>query len=207
MLNLFGLVDHMKIDTITRVLFPSPGYNDNSSSRFPMQSQNMNVSASVQLNDASFQNHSVGTSQQGLPSGNYNMLPLGPQQSSMPSFLAPGTSNLSTSYRGADDFFTEEIRLRSHEMLGNEDMQQLLHIFNSGGSGHPSATNVTEDNYPYASQQVPDMSSAFGFNEDRSRSGKAVVGWLKLKAALRWGIFIRKKAAERRAQIVELDDL
>lgn len=185
--------------------FLSPGYNDSSGSRFSMQSQNMNVGPSVQLNDASFQNHSVGTSQQPLPSGSYNMLPLGPQQSSMPSFLAPGTSNLA-SYRGADDFFTEEIRLRSHEMLGNEDMQQLLHVFNSGGSAHPSAS-VTEDSYPYASQQVPDMSSAFGFNEDRSRSGKAVVGWLKLKAALRWGIFIRKKAAERRAQIVELDDL
>ncbi|XP_019169624.1 PREDICTED: calmodulin-binding protein 60 B-like isoform X2 [Ipomoea nil] len=176
------------------------GYNDNSGSRFAMQPQNM-------LSDASFQNHSVGTSQQPLPSGNYNMLPLGPQQSSMPSFLAPGTSNLA-SYRGADDFFTEEIRLRSHEMLGNEDMQQLLHVFNSGGSAHHPSANVTEDSYPYASQQqVPDMSSAFGFNEDRSRPGKAVVGWLKLKAALRWGIFIRKKAAERRAQIVELDDL
>ena len=32
------------------------------------------------------------------------------------------------------------------------------------------------------------------------------VGWLKLRAALRWGIFIRKRAAERRAQIVQLDD-
>ncbi|KAF9683508.1 hypothetical protein SADUNF_Sadunf04G0021100 [Salix dunnii] len=42
---------------------------------------------------------------------------------------------------------------------------------------------------------------------DRSRSsGKAVVGWLKLKVALRCGIFVRKKAAERRAQLVELDD-
>nr|GMD09012.1 calmodulin-binding protein 60 D-like [Ipomoea batatas] len=172
------------------------GYNDNSGSMFP------NVSASVQLSDASFQNHSVGASQQALPSGNYNMLPLGPQ----PSFLAPGTSNLA-SYSGADDFFTEEIRLRSHEILGNQDMQQLLHVFNSGGSGRPPANVITEDSYPYTSQQAPDMPSAFGFNEDRSRSGKAVVGWLKLKAALRWGIFIRKKAAERRAQIVELDDL
>nr|GMD06879.1 Calmodulin-binding protein 60 C [Ipomoea batatas] len=169
------------------VFFLSPGYNDNSGSMFP-------------------NNHSVGASQQALPSGNYNILPLGPQQSSMPSFLAPGTSNLA-SYSGADDFFTEEIRLRSHEILGNQDMQQLLHVFNSGGSGRPPANVITEDSYPYTSQQAPDMPSAFGFNEDRSRSGKAVVGWLKLKAALRWGIFIRKKAAERRAQIVELDDL
>ncbi|KAK8965375.1 hypothetical protein KSP40_PGU006629 [Platanthera guangdongensis] len=39
-----------------------------------------------------------------------------------------------------------------------------------------------------------------------SSSGKAVVWWLKIKAAMRWGIFIRKKAAERRAQIIELED-
>jgi hypothetical protein len=44
------------------------------------------------------------------------------------------------------------------------------------------------------------------FVEDSVKcSGKAVVGWLKLKAALRWGIFIRKKAAERRAQLTELN--
>ncbi|CAI0542497.1 unnamed protein product [Linum tenue] len=43
-------------------------------------------------------------------------------------------------------------------------------------------------------------------SQDRGRSsGKAVVGWLKLKAALRWGIFVRKRAAERRAQLIELD--
>ncbi|KAK8962048.1 hypothetical protein KSP40_PGU020846 [Platanthera guangdongensis] len=40
----------------------------------------------------------------------------------------------------------------------------------------------------------------------RSSSSKAVVWWLKIKAAMRWGIFIRKKAAERRAQIIELED-
>ncbi|KAI6678869.1 hypothetical protein NL676_039665 [Syzygium grande] len=36
--------------------------------------------------------------------------------------------------------------------------------------------------------------SNFGFNEDRSHSsGKAVIGWLKLKAALRWGIFCQEE--------------
>ncbi|GKV53037.1 hypothetical protein SLEP1_g59587 [Rubroshorea leprosula] len=45
------------------------------------------------------------------------------------------------------------------------------------------------------------------FDEDRSRPGKAVVGFLKIKAALRWGFFIRKKAAERQAQIVELEEV
>lgn len=31
------------------------------------------------------------------------------------------------------------------------------------------------------------------------------VGWLKLKAALQWGIFIRKRAAQRRARLEEVD--
>ncbi|KAL0305814.1 UNVERIFIED_CONTAM: Calmodulin-binding protein 60 B [Sesamum radiatum] len=66
--------------------------------------------------------------------------------------------------------------------------------------------NINENNYAYPAY-TPMTPSTFGFDVDRTRpSGKAVVGWLKLKAALRWGIFIRKKAAERRAQIVELDD-
>lgn len=85
----------------------------------------------------------------------------------------------------------EEIRLRSHEMLESEDMQQLLQLCSMGGNG--------EDGYGFPSPMVQ------GYEEDRVRSGKAVVGWLKIKAAMKWGIFIRKKAAERRAQIVELD--
>nr|GMD09583.1 calmodulin-binding protein 60 B-like [Ipomoea batatas]GME14283.1 calmodulin-binding protein 60 B-like [Ipomoea batatas]GME14284.1 calmodulin-binding protein 60 B-like [Ipomoea batatas] len=178
------------------------GYSDSMSGRFLMQSQNMDLNVTGHLNGP-FQNHLIGTSQQTQPPGTENMLALRPQQSSMSNFLTPGTTNLTS-----DDYFTEEdIRLRSHEMLENEDMQHLLRIFNMGGHSHTSA-NVMEENYPYASAYMPNMSSTFGFDDDRSRSsGKAVVGWLKLKAALRWGIFIRKKAAERRAQIVELDDL
>ncbi|KAF2561411.1 hypothetical protein F2Q70_00014824 [Brassica cretica] len=47
-----------------------------------------------------------------------------------------------------------------------------------------------------------------GDQPDRKRPAlaRSVVGWLKIKAAMRWGFFIRRKAAERRAQIVELDD-
>ncbi|KAK8965374.1 hypothetical protein KSP40_PGU006628 [Platanthera guangdongensis] len=40
----------------------------------------------------------------------------------------------------------------------------------------------------------------------KDHRGESVVWWLKIKAAMRWGIFIRKKAAERRAQIIELED-
>lgn len=90
-----------------------------------------------------------------------------------------------------DDFFSEEdIRLRSHEMLEDEDMQQLLRLFSMGGN--------EKDGFA-----LPSLMQGF---EDRGRSGKPVAGWLKIKAAMRCVFFIKRKAAERRAQIVELDD-
>lgn len=92
--------------------------------------------------------------------------------------------------------------MRSNEMLENEDMQQLLRVFSMGGN----SVNLPEDGYCFQSY-IPSPCPNFNFDEDRSRaSGKAVVGWLKIKAAMRWGIFVRKKAAERRAQLVEIED-
>ncbi|XP_009761691.1 calmodulin-binding protein 60 D-like [Nicotiana sylvestris] len=183
------------------------GYNDSRTGSYTIQSQNANLSVNEQLNGAPFppQNHHfVGTSQQTQPSGSGSMQTLRPPESSFSSFFAASIPN--PSYKGADDFFTEqEIRMRSHEMLENEDMQHLLRIFNMGGQNHASSSS-TQDNYQYGSSYMPSISSTYGFQEDRTRSGKAVVGWLKLKAALRWGIFIRKEAADKRAQIVELDD-
>ena len=137
-------------------------------------------------------------------------LALGPPQSS--SGFHAGSSSIQQSTmnpfddwshnrdKGVDEFFSEEeIRLRSHEMLENEDMQHLLRLFSMGGHAPMNA----EDGYSYPSFMPSPMPS---FDEDRSRSGRAVVGWLKIKAAMRWGFFIRKIAAEKRAQIEELDD-
>ncbi|GAB2211258.1 hypothetical protein Droror1_Dr00016551 [Drosera rotundifolia] len=119
----------------------------------------------------------------------------------------PSTNN----YRGIEDYVTEEeIRARSHEMLEHEDMQSLLRMFNMGGSHANYSQNVMGDMYTDSTGYTPRSSTgSYGLDdEDRGRpSGKAVVGWLKLKAALRWGIFVRKKAAERRAQLVELDEM
>ncbi|XWS15668.1 hypothetical protein CRYUN_Cryun34aG0021600 [Craigia yunnanensis] len=184
------------------------GYGDNVAARMSMQSQNVHLNAQTQLNGASItlQNPLVSASQQVQLPGNENELALGPSQSSMPGFHGVGTSNIPT-FKGVKDFFSEEIRMRSNEMLENEDMQHLLHIFNMGSHGH-TIFNASEDGYPYSSTYMPTPSLNYGFDNEASRSsGKAVVGWLKLKAALRWGIFIRKKAAERRAHLVELDDL
>ncbi|RVW46289.1 Calmodulin-binding protein 60 C [Vitis vinifera] len=171
--------------------------------RYPIQSQNVNLNAPMQFDGTSFplQNQLIGNPHQVQLPSNESMLALGPPPATTPGFQSVGTSNLN--YR-VDDFFPEdEIRMRSHEMLENDDMQHLLRIFNMGNHGHASA-NVTDDGYPYSSAYMPTSSTGYGFDEDRSRSsGKAVVGWLKLKAALRWGIFVRKKAAERRAQLVD----
>jgi hypothetical protein len=100
-----------------------------------------------------------------------------------------------------DEYLMDEIRARSHELLENDEMQHMLRFLSVGGA--PTGLNNV-DGFP----SYPSPAPAFGFDEDdRARSsGKAVVGWLKIKAAMRWGIFVRRKAAERRAQLVELED-
>ncbi|XP_047320876.1 calmodulin-binding protein 60 D-like [Impatiens glandulifera] len=118
-------------------------------------------------------------------------------------------------YSNYDDFniSEEEIRMRSHEMLENGDMQHLLRIFNMGGTttglGQSSINGSDSNNYPFNTPAAYNPNSTFGYglvDDQGPPSGNAVLGWLKLKAALRWGIFVRKKAAERRAQLVDLDD-
>lgn len=188
----------------------SLGYDDSMAARMSLQSQNAHLNAQTQMDCSSFtpQNPLVNASQSQqvqLPRKE-NELVLDPSQSSIPGFHGVGTSNIPTN-KGVEYFFSEEeIRMKSNEMLENEDMQQLLRIFNMGSQGH-TPFNASEDVYPYSSPYMPTPALNYGFNNEASNSsGKAVVGWLKLKAALRWGIFIRKKAAERRAHLVELDD-
>lgn len=101
-------------------------------------------------------------------------------------------------------FSEEEIRMKSHEMLENDDMQHLLRAFTMGGA----PVNSLDDDYGYTCPPYrPSLTQGFDLGEGQRRPpGKPVVGWLKIKAAMRWGIFVRKKAAERRAQIVDLED-
>ena len=185
----------------------SAGYHDGTATRFPMQPQNVNLNSCIQFdnNACALQNQLMNASHQAQLPRNDNVLMSGLSQSATHGFQNAGISNPTN--RGVEDLFPEEeIRLRSHEMLENEDMQHLLRIFNMGGQAHGSF-NAHEDGYSYSSAYMTATPMNYNFDDERSRSsGKAVVGWLKLKAALRWGIFIRKKAAERRAQLVELDD-
>ncbi|XP_058114122.1 calmodulin-binding protein 60 F-like [Magnolia sinica] len=135
-------------------------------------------------------------------------LALSTPQASIPQnmhFRSVSTPAFSGAYgRGSDEFLSEEeIRLRSSEMLANDEMQYLLRTFNVG-VGVGAFSHSEEACYNYNAGYEPQPDCRFSRDSGRS-SGKAVVGWLKLKAALRWGIFVRKKAAERRAQLVELD--
>jgi hypothetical protein len=156
-----------------------------------------------------------GSSVQTQTSRSSNMLALRPMQqpqnfefsglgqSTQPSGLNPfdDWSRLQENRGGgADDYLMDEIRARSHEILENDEMQQMLRLLSMGGA--PTGLNNV-DGFP----SYPSPAPAFSFEDNRARSsGKAVVGWLKIKAAMRWGIFVRRKAAERRAQLVELED-
>jgi hypothetical protein len=192
-------------------LFWASGYNENLSTRYSTEAQIVNPNPRIPFDSTSFASHEhvINNSHQAQSTRNDAVgLELGRPQSSTSGFQAiqPSTHNPFDDWtqnrdRGVDEFFSEEeIRIRSHEMLENEEMQQLLRILSMGGH---ASVNVPEDGYAFSSYVPSPMPS---FDEERGRSGKAVVGWLKIKAAMRWGFFIRKKAAEKRAQLVELDD-
>ncbi|KAL8488838.1 hypothetical protein ACS0TY_024952 [Phlomoides rotata] len=187
-----------------------PGYNDDMTARYRTPSQLMNP-GSVSPFDAGLltqQDHHQLNQFQSNTYDNRAGLALGLPQSS-PSFQESNShahlnpfEDWSSSREKGDDFLSEEeIRLKSNEILENEDMQHLLRLFSMGGQ----SVTAPDDEFSFP-PYIPSPSPGFSYSEDRARSGKAVVGWLKIKAAMRWGIFIRKKAAERRAQLVELED-
>ncbi|KAJ4752955.1 Calmodulin-binding protein [Rhynchospora pubera] len=190
------------------------GYNMGTS-RYPSNQQTMQFDRTsfmpeTQYNGSQFTRNSAPTS-----STNSNLLALAPppqtQQTLTLDFSHQQMDPLSNPYGRVDDYLMEEeIRMRSHEILENEEMQHLLRVLSMGGA--QGTSGMADDGYGFSSYMSSSPGSGFGFDtEERgssrsSSSGKAVVGWLKIKAAMRWGIFIRKKAAERRAQLVELDD-
>ncbi|XP_010914125.1 calmodulin-binding protein 60 B [Elaeis guineensis] len=201
------------------VVGASAGYNGNQVTRYVAHSQHVDSNVHMQYESNSFapQSQLNGSSQQTQVTRNDSTgLALGPPQQANLGFQPLGQSVLSTNLNSYDDWSRqrdiqavedfnlseEEIRMRSHEILENEEMQQLLRVFSMGGA----SASIPEDTYGFQSY-ISSPCPSFNFDEDRSRSsGRAVVGWLKIKAAMRWGIFIRKKAAEKRAQLVELED-
>ncbi|KQJ99922.1 calmodulin-binding protein 60 B isoform X1 [Brachypodium distachyon] len=193
-------------------------YNGNQTARYTASPQSIPANITMQYERSALLPESQlnGSSLQTQASGGSNMLALGPPQQQPQGFefqalgqsMQPAGLNTFDQWsqpqenRGVDDYLMEEIRLRSHEILENDEMQQMLRILNMGGV----PTNLPEDGFSFPYNMQSPLPS-FNFEDDRTRPpGKAVVGWLKIKAAMRWGIFVRKKAAERRAQLVELDD-
>lgn len=179
------------------------GYTNNQMGGCSSNLHNMIPSAHIQYdnNNVLAPQNQYSNPQQPLPPAtvtrsNSTSLALGPPQPALPYDNSHPTSSYD------DEYLTEEeIRMRSHQMLENDEMQDLLRVFSMGGGTH---SGNLEDGFGFPSF-MPSPFPNFTFEDDRSRpSGRA--GWLKIKAAMRWGIFIRKKAAERRAQLVELDD-
>ncbi|KAJ0266859.1 Calmodulin-binding protein 60 B [Hirschfeldia incana] len=204
--------------------FAIGGYDQTVATRYPPHPQLVVSNPRTQFEVASVattQDQLLGNLHQGQSSMNNQnmngMFALGPPQASTSGYQNINSSSVHqtnlnpfedwSNHRergGAEDFFSEEeIRLRSHEMLESEGMKQFLRQFSMGGGGNGSASHFPEDGYTFPSFLHTPMQ---GYDEDRGRSGRAVVGWLKIKAAMRWGFFIRRKAAERRAHIVQLDD-
>ncbi|WOL06457.1 calmodulin-binding protein 60 B-like [Canna indica] len=195
-------------------------YGDNQMTRYSSHPQLASSSSQLHYESSSLasQNQFNGSSDLSQATRNDSGgLALVPSQHSGSGFQVAGQpilpSNQNSYYdwsqrqgHGVDYYLTEEeIRRSSHEILENDEMQQLLrHLTMAGASNNMT---LPEDGYEFPSY-MPSPSPAFNFDVDQNRSsGKAVVGWLKIKAAMRWGIFIRKKAAEkRRAQLVELED-
>lgn len=178
-------------------VIPLVGQDHVLDNQFPNVPQSVNLSTSMPFNANPYPLH------------NQMMSRVEPQQ--------PINENLLSSFgpfSNYDDFISEEIRMRSQEMLEQEDMQHLLRIFNMQGGGigqcHNSINASDHNmNYHFNPRAAYNPNSGFGYglgDHDQGPPGNAVLGWLKLKAAMRWGIFVRKKAAERRAQLVDLDD-
>ncbi|KAL5565892.1 hypothetical protein UlMin_029056 [Ulmus minor] len=120
-----------------------------------------------------------------------NQQPALPSTSSM-DYMSVGTSGAGCSYLPGDWSRPRNGQGLQDIMLESDDMQRLLKTFGIGV--------VLEWGLVWDSRTMLVVLTVY-----RRSSGKVVVGWLKLKATLRWGVFVRRRAAERRAQLTELD--
>ncbi|CAD5173820.1 unnamed protein product [Musa acuminata subsp. malaccensis] len=152
-------LEHPLVDmggsTITAV------YSGNEGVTYSSSLPNVVSDTNMQYESACFtpQNEAIGSAQQSLITRNDSTsLALAlPQQTSIgfqPSSHSMEHSGLNIyddwsgqqDSRCMDDFFSEEeIRLRSHEMLENEDMQHLLRTFTMGGA----SVGLPEDGYGF----------------------------------------------------------
>uniref|UniRef100_A0A0D6QRK8 Uncharacterized protein n=1 Tax=Araucaria cunninghamii TaxID=56994 RepID=A0A0D6QRK8_ARACU len=144
-------------------------------------------------------------------------LALGPRQAHVnPPNMAYQTTNLNphtyrnglrNQFEGPDGYYHSN---SSNDLVSNlvsrgSDGEDLQSWFING------ATAEQEYNF-FPNTQGDQVFTFTGFPSTANLSfgdrlhGKAYVGWLKIKAALKWGISVRKVAAARRAKLEELED-
>eukprot|EP00245_Coleochaete_scutata_P001770 TRINITY_DN12223_c0_g1_i1.p1 TRINITY_DN12223_c0_g1~~TRINITY_DN12223_c0_g1_i1.p1 ORF type:complete len:666 (+),score=128.70 TRINITY_DN12223_c0_g1_i1:288-2285(+) len=113
----------------------------------------------------------------------------------------------------------DELRNGSREILADEDMEsQLTQFFRmygvpngefpgAVGSSNPSTPELFPLDPGFFPQEGSTDMMPFVPTAARGQRNGRSTGWLKLKAALLWGIFVRKRAAaKRRARIEEIND-
>ncbi|KAE8691414.1 hypothetical protein F3Y22_tig00110890pilonHSYRG01321 [Hibiscus syriacus] len=85
-------------------------------------------------------------------------------------------------------------QLLSSESL-NHNQKDLNNLASTKGSEPVESTDESHFTYTIPYDHQKDHPYLYAHERGKG-SGKAVVGWLKLKAALRWGIFIRELLKE-----------
>lgn len=110
-------------------------------------------------------------------------------------------------YTKIGDQLASELENQTLDGAGLAQVQSLIHIFNSGtiGQSHSLFSNMEGGEAFSFSVFTPASDESCSMSRHRLH-GKAYICWLKLKAALKWGISIRKVAAAKRARLEEIED-
>ncbi|KAH9290788.1 hypothetical protein KI387_034905, partial [Taxus chinensis] len=86
-------------------------------------------------------------------------------------------------------------------------VQSLIQIMNAGTSGQPNNLFYSmEGDEAFSFKVFTPVTDVSLTVSTRRLNGKASIFWLKLKAALKWGISVRKVAAAKRARLEEIGD-
>ncbi|KAH7671740.1 CALMODULIN-BINDING PROTEIN60 [Dioscorea alata] len=196
----------------------SSSYGGNQSGRYSTQTEHVAPNAQLQYESSSYnsQNQFIDSSQQAQITRNDSTgLVLAPSQQPSLDFQSMSQASQLSNLDSYADWTTcqrdshvgdllseEDIHMITRQLLENEDMQ---HLEVGSHLEMKYTAHLPGDGFRFPSF-MPEPCLNNKFDEDSNRMGKIIMGWLKIKAAMRWGIFIRKKAAERRAQLVELDE-
>ncbi|GLJ36726.1 hypothetical protein SUGI_0739290 [Cryptomeria japonica] len=110
-------------------------------------------------------------------------------------------------HEGLEDLsFTKSAEKLENQIL-DAQLQSLIQSMTAGTSiQQNSLFNNSEKAEAFCFSVFTPTSNVSISMSTRRLHGKAYVFWLKLKAALKWGITVRKVAAAKRAKLVEIED-